>query len=45
MKPLFKTVEKTRKEAVEIALIDAAERVLDKKGYDSTIRIVQCVVS
>jgi len=36
MKPLFKSVEKTRKEAVETALIAAAERVLDKKGYDST---------
>jgi AcrR family transcriptional regulator len=35
MKPLFQMVDQSRKAAVEEALLAAAERVLDKKGYDS----------
>ena len=36
MKPLFKSVDQSRKTAVEEALLAAAERVLKRKGYDAT---------
>ena len=36
MKPLFKSVDQSRKTAVEEALVAAAERVLKRKGYDAT---------